>query len=148
VADIPVRPEADPREPLGRLVRETWVAWAREQPRPWKASHLTGWDDLGAGDREVDMRIGAAVAAAERERLCAELGNEHFVIFTEDRWTVEHSVECRLSGRMHECAHHAAVARFADGFDPDMAGRWLITEIGPGGYPVLIPAVLIGGDLA
>lgn len=55
---------ADPREPLGRVVRETWVAWAREQSDP-KPSWLTGWDELDAGQREVDMRIGAAVAAAE-----------------------------------------------------------------------------------
>ena len=25
---------ADPREPLGHLVREVWVAWAKEQPDP------------------------------------------------------------------------------------------------------------------
>jgi hypothetical protein len=81
VADIPVPPEADPREPLGRLVRETWVAWAREQPRPWKASHLTGWDDLGADDREVDMRIGAAVAAAERARIAEGAKAAAFALF-------------------------------------------------------------------
>jgi hypothetical protein len=51
------------REDLGRIVRETWVAWAREQPDP-KPSWLTDWDDLDAGQREVDMRIGEAVAAA------------------------------------------------------------------------------------
>lgn len=52
---------ADDREPLGRLVRETWVAWAREQYRP-KPSWLAGWEDLDNGQREVDMRIGSAVA--------------------------------------------------------------------------------------
>ena len=55
------------REALGRLVRETWVKWASEQPGP-KPSWLTGWDDLDDGQREVDMRIGEAVAAAERDR--------------------------------------------------------------------------------
>ena len=53
---------ADDREPLGRIVRETWVAWAKEQPDP-KPSWLTGWDELDDGQREVDMRIGSAVAA-------------------------------------------------------------------------------------
>lgn len=53
---------ADDREPLGRIVRETWVAWAREQPNP-KRDWLTGWDELDDGQREVDMRIGSAVAA-------------------------------------------------------------------------------------
>jgi hypothetical protein len=51
----------DPREPLGRLVRDTWVTWAREQPNP-KPSWLAPWDELDDGQREVDMRIGAAVA--------------------------------------------------------------------------------------
>ena len=54
---------SDPREQLGRLVRETWVAWAREQAHP-HAGWLTGWDELDEGQREVDMRIGEAVAAA------------------------------------------------------------------------------------
>lgn len=52
---------ADDREDLGRLVRETWVAWAKEQRDP-KPSWLTGWDELDAGQREVDMLIGHAVA--------------------------------------------------------------------------------------
>lgn len=122
------------REALGRLVRETWVTWAREQPDP-KPSWLTGWDELDEGQREVDMRIGEAVAAAERARLYAELGSDHYVIFTEDRFTVEHSAECRLSGQMHECDYHAAVARVADGIDgpdPDQLGRWRITGIREG----------------
>jgi len=59
---------ADEREQLGRLVRETWVAWAGEQPDP-KPSWLAGWDELDDGQREADMRIGEAVAAAEQERI-------------------------------------------------------------------------------
>lgn len=55
---------ADPRESLGRLVREVWVQWASEQPDP-KASWLMPWIALDDGQREVDMRIGAAVASAE-----------------------------------------------------------------------------------
>ena len=60
------------REQRGRLVRETWVRWAREQPDP-KDSWLTPWDDLDEGQREVDMRIEAAVRADERERIRKEL---------------------------------------------------------------------------
>jgi hypothetical protein len=67
-----VAPPEWKREALGRLVRETWVAWAREQPDP-KPSWLTGWDELDEGQREVDCRIGEAVAAAERERAQAAL---------------------------------------------------------------------------
>lgn len=81
-----------------------------------------------------------AIRAAERARLYAELGNDHFVIFTEDRWTVEHSVECRLSGRMPECAYHAAVAAIADEPRPEMAGRWRIAGIDAAGLPILTPA--------
>ena len=41
------------------------MAWAKEQSAP-KANWLTGWEDLDEGQREVDMRIGEAVAAAVR----------------------------------------------------------------------------------
>lgn len=50
----------DHREELGRLAREVWVDWAREQPDA-KPSWLLGWDELDGGQREVDMRIGEAV---------------------------------------------------------------------------------------
>jgi hypothetical protein len=69
---------ADPREPLGRVVRETWVAWAREQSDP-KPSWLTGWDELDAGQREVDMRIGAALAEAGRAAGDSEVTTEHAI---------------------------------------------------------------------
>jgi hypothetical protein len=77
------------------------------------------------------------IAAAERGRIYAELGNDHYVIFTEDRWTVEHSVECRISGHMPECDYHAAVRLIADEYDPDRAGRWRITGIDSEGLPSL-----------
>ena len=57
----------DAREQLGRIVRDTWVNWAKEQPDP-KPSWLVGWDELDEGQREVDMRVGSAIAAAERAR--------------------------------------------------------------------------------
>jgi hypothetical protein len=60
------------------------------------------------------------------------LGTDHYVIFTEDRWTVEHSAECKLSGRMHECAYHEAVAHAAEFFKLGMLGRWRITGISEG----------------
>jgi hypothetical protein len=75
------------------------------------------------------------IRADERARIYAQLGNDHYVIFTEDRFTVEHSVECKLSGHMHECAVHAAVAAVADemdGPDPELLGRWRITGISEG----------------
>ena len=77
------------------------------------------------------------LAAGERAKLYAELGNEHYVIFTEDRWTVEHSVECKLGGHMHECRYHEAVAGIAEDYDPGMLGRWRITDIDSKGLPSL-----------
>jgi hypothetical protein len=97
------------------------------------------------GDMTTEpSRVIAEAVAAERERIYAELGNDHYVIFTEDRWTIEHSVECRLSGHMHECDWHAAVARITAEFDPDMAGRWRIDGIDSEGLPNLVRADLLG----
>jgi hypothetical protein len=59
----------------GRIVRETWVKWAREQPEP-KDSWLVPWEDLDKGQREVDARIEAAVRVSERERLAQIAGTE------------------------------------------------------------------------
>jgi hypothetical protein len=49
---------AEPRELFGRLVRQVWVEWAKEQPNQ-KPSWLLPWEELDDGQREVDMRIGA-----------------------------------------------------------------------------------------
>lgn len=59
-------------ESSGRLVRQVWVDWAREQPDA-KPSWLVPWEELDAGQREVDRRIEIAVATAERERIIAQL---------------------------------------------------------------------------
>lgn len=58
------------RETLGKLVREVWIAWAREQPSP-KPSWLVPWDGLAEPDREVDRRIGETVARAAVQKLTA-----------------------------------------------------------------------------
>lgn len=92
---------------------------------------------LSPNSPEEARRIAMAVAA-ERERIYAELGNDHYVIFTEDRWTIEHSVECRLSGHMPECTYHEAIARIAAEYDPGMAGRWRIDGIDSEGLPNLL----------
>lgn len=49
------------REGLGKLVRDVWVRWAKEQPNP-KPSWLLPWEELGEADKEVDRRIGEALA--------------------------------------------------------------------------------------
>jgi hypothetical protein len=66
----PRHPDADLRERLGRLVREVWVDWAKEQPVP-KNHWLLPWEVLSEADKEVDRRIGEAVyilGRAERMR--------------------------------------------------------------------------------
>lgn len=60
------------REQRGRIVREAIVTWAKRHRRG-RRIWQTGWDDLDDGQREVDMLIGEAVAAAERERIGAHL---------------------------------------------------------------------------
>jgi hypothetical protein len=77
-----------------------------------------------------------AVIRRVREYIYEQLGNEHYVIFTEDAWATEHSIECRLSGHMHECAYHAAIGKVfrraeAEEIAP-MLGRWKITSISEG----------------
>jgi len=42
---------------LGRVVRETWIEWARRQP-DCKPSWLVPWDELDDAQREVDRLIG------------------------------------------------------------------------------------------
>jgi len=57
---------AEPRELLGRLVRQVWVEWAAEQHDP-KPSWLLPWEELDDGQKEVDMRIGLALFEAGKK---------------------------------------------------------------------------------
>ena len=53
----PMKPiPCDPEE-VGKLVREIWIKWAREQP-VIKPSWTQPWEALSEPDREVDRRIG------------------------------------------------------------------------------------------
>ena len=65
---------SDDREPLGRLVRETWEACVRDYHTDPKPSWVAQWEDLDDFQREVDMRIGSAVAV--RAVADAKLRNE------------------------------------------------------------------------
>lgn len=72
---------ADPREGVGRLVRQVWVEWAAKQPDP-KPSWLIPWEGLDEGQKEVDMRIGAALFTAGQ---LAESARQPGGRFTGDR---------------------------------------------------------------
>jgi len=64
------------REVLGRIVRDTWVKWASEQPDT-KPSWLVPWGpELDPGQREVDCLIGEAVARAVWDHLHGVLHGE------------------------------------------------------------------------
>jgi hypothetical protein len=62
------------REALGRLVREVWVVWAKDQPNP-KPHHLAPWDALAEPDREVDRRIGETLLGIRDWRTGQTPGN-------------------------------------------------------------------------
>jgi hypothetical protein len=71
-ADVTALTEADPREALGRLVHETYQDFVDKQPRPWPVSR-PAWDEVTEVTREAYMLIGEAVAAAQRDRIAAEV---------------------------------------------------------------------------
>lgn len=49
------------RDHVGRMVRDVWINWAKEQPNP-KPSWLVPFDQLTEADKEVDRRIGEVLA--------------------------------------------------------------------------------------
>ena len=49
------------REELGRIVREAWVNYCHETGDS-KPSHIAPWEEIADWDREVDCRIGEAIA--------------------------------------------------------------------------------------
>ena len=51
------------REALGRMVRETWVEFAKTQPKP-KPHHLAPWEELDEPNKEVDRLIGERLRRA------------------------------------------------------------------------------------
>ena len=45
---------------LGKIVRDAWIEWAKEQPNP-KPSWLVPYEELSQSDKDADIRIGKAV---------------------------------------------------------------------------------------
>lgn len=70
-------PDEDPREPLGRIVHEQRVALDAElaAAEGRERFRLGDWGDRTAQQRELDMRIGSAVAA--RAVADAKIRNEN-----------------------------------------------------------------------
>jgi hypothetical protein len=65
------------RDRLGRVVREAWTEWAREQPRHAGEQFLS-WDEMREEDKEGDRRIAEAVAKALAELLVPPIINALF----------------------------------------------------------------------
>jgi hypothetical protein len=106
-------------------------------PAEWVEAANRHYSMHGAGlIRNIIAGVAPLIEAAERQRIYDQLGNDHFVIFTPDGWTTEHSVECRLSGHMHECELHTAVGRVV-GYGAPMSGHWRIDGIDSEGLPEL-----------
>lgn len=64
---------------LGRIVREMWIAWAKEQPLP-KPSWLVPYDQLSEPDKEADRLIGKRLffeGAKSSRAECAAERNLH-----------------------------------------------------------------------
>lgn len=49
-----------PQDHLGRIIRETWIQWAKEQDRP-KEDWLAPYEDTPENIKDVDRRLGAAI---------------------------------------------------------------------------------------
>lgn len=113
------------REIAGMLVRIE-INYQRETSGP--GSRFEG--------RTLESVQAEAVVRRVREHLYEQVGNEHYVIFTDDGWSTEHSIECRLSGHMHECAHHETIREMVGKYGPYVNGRWKIARI-TAGLPVL-----------
>jgi hypothetical protein len=81
----------DAREPLGRAAFAGHVSGLAEQDEPPWQERPPAWDEISEDDREFYMRIGAAVAAAERERIAA-LMDELAAYYPESVWPPDSDV--------------------------------------------------------
>jgi hypothetical protein len=62
---------------------------------------------------------------------------DHIIEFGDNGWQIMHSVECRMSGRLLDCAIHRAVVRDIHvGTDTIKAGRYRVTVGHLSGMPV------------
>jgi len=57
---------------LGKIVRNAWIEWAKEQSSP-KSSWLVPYEELSQADKDADIRIGRAVEDAINKALALDL---------------------------------------------------------------------------
>lgn len=124
----------------------SWTAAKRQDPRPHTWSRLcsieaeaggfeSGFDARNASDRHVAEAIQAALEASQPH---------HIIDVRTDGWAIQHSMACRLSGRLFECATNQAALRMAG--PPGVPG-WYVCESTEYGRLVLVgePATGAGG---
>lgn len=63
------------RDELGKIVRDAWIEWAKQQPNP-KTSWLVPYEELEEPDKEADRMIAEAVLAAMEPRWSREWPKE------------------------------------------------------------------------
>lgn len=91
------------REALGRVVREEWIAWAKEQAqiRNVKSTWLTPWEELSEPDKEVDRRIG------ERLVFVAKANSLDALRMADDALVMARNKRVQLEANLQECRRAA-----------------------------------------
>lgn len=72
------------------------------------------------------------------------ISDEHYVVFGEEHFTVEHTIRERLEGTMHDCPLHAALSSLAG--PPVPPGRYRATPRATDGYSESYRSGAIGWD--
>ena len=97
---------------------------------------------LGDGGHVTCSLLGCPRPTAADELL--HLDTEHYVVFDERSFTVEHPPRERIEGSMHECQLHLAI-RELDG-PPVAPGRYRATPHGVDGYSESFRSDAIGWE--
>lgn len=91
---------------------------------------LQAWRTTSARERFLTAFDALTAVVADAARIAAIDTPEHVLVLGPDRWTVEHTLDCRESGRMAECEVHERIADWIDEVgEPDLPkGRYYVGE--------------------
>lgn len=116
--------------------RNTWAESITDEQMQSSEGRLKvrlGMRTFAAGVHEI------GITEREAKLLFIELGealgieNAHYVVFTEDGWTIEHSMGCRLSGDMTQCETNAVVTNDCRNGQPE----WVVLRDGRARYKLV-----------
>lgn len=130
-------------------------AWLEAQLEQGTSSRVAAWGEefmvpfgqLSERGQEFDRVIMRAILAAisDTGHVVIEDQPDHIAVFRPDGWQIQHSVECRISGKLLDCEiHKAVVADTRDGQPPWVSnGRYRVSlnEEGDGYYERIEDAV-------